>query len=68
VQCLNEGNSETDKKYGAHKTKTHTSCKLQVFTTAILMMLTKIVEKGYVNMMSLCPKEERSTETAVSIK
>jgi len=54
---VNEGNSENDKKYGAHKRKTHTSCKLQVVTSARLMMLTKILEKGNVNMMSLCRKE-----------
>jgi hypothetical protein len=40
-------------------TQKHTSCKLQVFTRASLMMLTKILENGNVNMMSLCPKEER---------
>ena len=62
VQWLNEGNFETDNKYGTHKTKTHTSCKLQVFTTASLMMLTKILEKGNVNMMSLCQNEGGSMD------
>ena len=33
------------------------SCTLQVVTTASLMMLTKILEKSNVNMMSLCRKE-----------
>ena len=30
---LDEGNCESDKKYGAHKTKTHTSHTLEVLTT-----------------------------------
>ena len=46
----------------AHTKQKHTSCKFQVFTTASLKMLTKILEKGNVNMISLCPKEERSTD------
>ena len=44
------------------KQKKHTSCKLQVFTTASLTMLTKILENGNVNMMSLCPKEKSCTD------
>ena len=45
-----------------HTKQKHMSCKLQVFTTASLTMLTKILENGNVNMMSLCLKEERSTD------